>query len=635
MQFSLLPSTLKPLPLGAIAPRGWLFAQLRLQADGLTGHLDEFWPSVKESRWIGGNCEGWERGPYWLDGLIPLAFLLKDEQLQAKAHHWVDTILAYQHADGWLGAKDDAHEGEGIAALDPWPLFVLFKAFLQWYDATGDERIVPALLRCASRVQTLLEDEPLRSWARQRWADFVLCLHCLFELCGEAWLLDLAATCRTQGYDWSWHFSDLPLKRKTRHEDLGEEVALPLHGVNNAMGLKSGPVWWRQSGDEDDHLETGRALVELDRYHGSATGMFNADEHLAGLSPSQGFETCAIVEAMFSLEVAGAITGDAQLFDRLEQIAFNALAASCTADMWAHQYHQQTNQVLCSIAPRDWTDSGQRTNLFGQDVNFGCCQANLHQGWPKFAAHLWMRSRDGGLTATAYAPCMVSIEANGVRVTIEEETSYPFLERVRFTVRSAVPVSFVLRLRIPMWAQQARVSVNGHEYQTVSGDFVTLERQWQDGDEVMLHLPMPVRTETRPNGALSLHRGPLLLALPLDEAWHDVDCPYTAQEPRATEREVYPTPPRNNWNYALPNISFDYELLEVHEYTIGAMPFDGAAPPVEVEVPACRVPEWTIKNNSATPPPESPVQTREPLEQLTLVPYACARLRVAEFPTSV
>ena len=86
----------------------------------------------------------------------------------------------------------------------------------------------------------------------------------------------------------------------------------------------------------------------LDRYHGQATGIFTCDEHLAGRSPSQGTELCTVVEAMYSLELLSAITGDARLGDRLEKLAFNALPATFKKDMTAHQYDQQCNQVICS-----------------------------------------------------------------------------------------------------------------------------------------------------------------------------------------------------------------------------------------------------------------------------------------------
>ena len=39
----------RPLPLGSIEPAGWLRRQLQLQANGLSGHLDEFWPDVAQS----------------------------------------------------------------------------------------------------------------------------------------------------------------------------------------------------------------------------------------------------------------------------------------------------------------------------------------------------------------------------------------------------------------------------------------------------------------------------------------------------------------------------------------------------------------------------------------------------------
>ena len=53
----------RPLPLGSVLPQGWLLRQLRQQADGLSGHLDEFWPDVNKSQWFGGPAEGWERAP--------------------------------------------------------------------------------------------------------------------------------------------------------------------------------------------------------------------------------------------------------------------------------------------------------------------------------------------------------------------------------------------------------------------------------------------------------------------------------------------------------------------------------------------------------------------------------------------
>src|SRR5664279_4175026 len=92
-----------PLALSQIEPRGWLERQLRIQADGLSGHLDEFWPDIRDSRWFGGQAEGWERAPYWLDGFIPLAYQLKDPALIAKVERYMGYILDHQQESGWLG----------------------------------------------------------------------------------------------------------------------------------------------------------------------------------------------------------------------------------------------------------------------------------------------------------------------------------------------------------------------------------------------------------------------------------------------------------------------------------------------------------------------------------------------------
>ena len=85
-----------------IKPEGWLRRQLEIQAAGLSGNLDKMWPDVRDSAWLGGDREGWERVPYWLDGFIPLAHLLDDADLLARANRYVHAIVDRQQADGWI-----------------------------------------------------------------------------------------------------------------------------------------------------------------------------------------------------------------------------------------------------------------------------------------------------------------------------------------------------------------------------------------------------------------------------------------------------------------------------------------------------------------------------------------------------
>jgi hypothetical protein len=144
------------------------------------------------------------------------------------------------------------------------------------------------------------------------------------------------------------------------------------------MALKAAAVWYLVTNNGGDREAAYQMLRELDLYHSLPNGIFSADEHYAGHNPSQGTELCAVVEAMFSLETEMAILGDAVFGDRLEKIAFNPLPGTFTKDMWAHQYDQQPNQVMCTLANRNWATNGPDSNLFGLEPNFGCCTANMH-----------------------------------------------------------------------------------------------------------------------------------------------------------------------------------------------------------------------------------------------------------------
>ena len=74
----------------------------------------------------------------------------------------------------------------------------------------------------------------------------------------------------------------------------------------------------------------------------------------------------------------------------------------------------QANQVLVNIAKRNWSTNKDNSNVFGLEPNFGCCTANMHQGWPKFVESLWMASPEGGLAVVAYGPSVVTAKVEAI-----------------------------------------------------------------------------------------------------------------------------------------------------------------------------------------------------------------------------
>ncbi len=196
----LAPNAFYTLPLGAIRPSGWLREQLQIQANGLGGHLDETWADVgSNSGWLGGTGESWERGPYFLDGLIPLAYLLDDARLKAKAQKFVDWTLTNQASTGMIGPRSND---------DWWPRMVMLKALVQYQEATGDPRVIPVLLRYSAYQLKALPGRPLRDWGRFRWQDNALVGIWLYNRTGDANVLELVRLLHKQGYDWQAQFSD-------------------------------------------------------------------------------------------------------------------------------------------------------------------------------------------------------------------------------------------------------------------------------------------------------------------------------------------------------------------------------------------------------------------------------------------
>ena len=602
-----------PFTHGEIKAQGWLLRQLRIQAEGLSGHLDKVWPDIRDSKWIGGDRDGWERVPYWLDGFIPLAYLLDDEDLKARAKRYIDGILSGQEEDGWICpcAK------EARDTYDVWAFMLILKVFALYADLSGDERIQDAMTRALRCLEKHLHHHTLFNWGAARWYECLIPIFWLYDKAPEEWLIDLCYRLRTQGMDYEKTFAPY------RDQNWKRQWTFDTHVVNLAMCLKQEALMVRLTGGDPDAFAL-KAHETLRRYHGMAVGHFTGDECVAGTSPVQGSELCSVVEAMYSFEQLLAASGNPHWADEAERLAFNALPATTGADMWTHQYDQMTNQIRCERLPEDhvvFGTNGPESHLFGLEPNFGCCTANFNQGWPKFALSAFMRAEDG-VASCLIAPSEVCFAHEGVRVSVRLETEYPFKGGARYTVTADAPVTLALHLRIPSAAKRARV--DGEAAQP--GTFYTVSRTWEGTQTIDVQFDFACELAERPGDMRCLWRGPLLYSVAIAERWEKRE--YTNQ---GVERKYpycdYEIYPQSAWNYA-----FTDEQFDVREKEIGAYPFSASEPPVEILANLAPV-DWPEAYGVCLPAPASR-KAQGPVQTVRMIPYGCTNLRMTEMPVA-
>ena len=590
-----------------IKPQGWLKRQLEIQAEGLCGNLDKVWRDVRDSAWIGGEAEGWERVPYWLDGFIPLAYLLENEDMIARAKKYIDAILSFQKPSGWICPCTD----EEIPAYDSWAVQLISKVLVVYYECSGDARIPEVLYRVVKNYYELLKGGTVQlfRWGKYRWYETFIAIRFLAERHNEPWLADLAKILREQGADYS--------KMTELWKHPVNKWTLDTHIVNLAMMLKYEALTCDLLGE--DYTDVADRLVTVLReYNGTPVGTFTGDECLSGVSPIQGTELCAVAEQMYSYEWLLAHTGDSKWAERLEMLAFNALPATISDDMWAHQYVQQSNQIACQKLPGRsiFRTNGREAHLFGLEPNYGCCTSNFGQAWPKLAlsAFMW---RDGAIFSAVPVPAALKTEDASVVL----KTNYPFENKLEYTVDAKKDTK--LYVRVPSFAKN--LAVNGK----VSAAREELVFDLPAGKTTQIEIKfdtVPVLFD-RPYSLKSVKCGSLVFSLPIayEQKMHEYEKDLVERKYPYCDYEYIP---RSDWNYALSSPFFTVEPRAVSE-----VPFSSENPPVVLKARVKKI-AWGLEEGYTTVCAKQP-QSRMPLsgeEEIEFYPYGCAKLRMTELP---
>src|SRR5690554_362232 len=201
--------------LGEIEPNGWIKDQLVIMRDHSTGHLDEIYDKIKiDNGWLGGQGDSWEETPYWLDGAVPLAYLLDDQRLKDKVQRYIDWSIEHQRPSGYFGPitnweresgqyVDQEHCEQGA---DWWPRMLMLKVIQQYYTATQDKRVLPFMQRYFDYQLATLDTCPIgkwTEWAASRGVENMRVVQWLYSITGDQNLLKLSEKIKSQSFDWS------------------------------------------------------------------------------------------------------------------------------------------------------------------------------------------------------------------------------------------------------------------------------------------------------------------------------------------------------------------------------------------------------------------------------------------------
>jgi uncharacterized protein len=628
-----------PLPPGAVEPAGWLRDWAVAAAHGITGHLDERHACFRDG-WKGPfqiqtsqanpDGTGWplEQCGYWLDGLVRLGYVLHDEALIAKAKARLGPIVDGVNRGGrsFIYWKKEPPEG-----FNSWAHSQFARAMVAWYKATGEKRILDALVRALCDYPV-----PMGHLSFDNTSSSGLCnVDAILEtylLSGDRRLLDrLRAAIRAP-----------EVESALRAWADGRFLAGHATGAYEQMRLPA--LFYLATGEPRCLQASLRAFQWSDQNHMLPSGVTSGEEFFSGVGAFRLTETCHVEAQLWSSVWLYRIMGQRSWGDRIERAFFNAGAAPVARDFQTMCYYQSPNRILAESLPSEQPEHPGRGCLRFTRLGYPgvlCCVGSMNRIVPDYVMHLWMATRDQGLAATLYGPCTVKALA-GVKVPVKLtcETAYPFEEKIRVTVRPERKAFFPLYFRVPAWCAGGQIAVNGSPVSAEpdAKGFVRICRQWTAGDTVLLGFPMSVRVargfeteyprSTRqyfayePDVAFqqrrlpyeSVYYGPLLFALAIPD-----------QDPN--------TPlPGARWQYALANeagraggdIAVERKAMPLK----WNWPLDA---PLALRAPA-RAFDWRPTETQALP--ARPV-AGEATDTIRLVPYGCTKFRISMFPMTV
>ena len=217
-------------------------------------------------------------------------------------------------------------------------------------------------------------------------------------------------------------------------------------------------------------------------------------------------ETCASVALIFWAQRMLHLDLDGKYADILERALFNGALTGLSRD-GEHYFYENPLESDGRHSRWEWHICP-------------CCTMNSARLIASVGGYFCSESKDG-VALHLYGGIATTVEIGGRKVSIREESNYPWSGAVKISIDPENEAEFSVKLRIPGWAKGAKAAVNGSSIDptTARNGYLDIRRVWRKGDVVTLDLPMaPERLYAHPMvrmdvGRVALRRGPLVYCL--------------------------------------------------------------------------------------------------------------------------
>jgi uncharacterized protein len=289
---------------------------------------------------------------------------------------------------------------------------------------------------------------------------------------------------------------------------------LPVHAYSHVNSFSSAAMAYAISGERRYLDICINAFDFLQHTQCYATGGYGPDERL--MPPDGSLGRSLDVNAFHAEIPCGSwaafklclylmsFTGEARYGDWIETILYNAMGASLPTEADGKTFYYG-----------DYSISAGRKSFYWHE--WPCCSGTYLQNMAEYYNLIFLRDAQG-LYVNLYVPSELHWTHGGESIVVRQATLYPESEDVVISLAMKRACAFALRFRIPQWSKTGAVfTLNGEgiEVPVEPGQWASLDRLWQDGDQVTIAFPLELRAvavdEQHPDRVAILY-GPIVLA---------------------------------------------------------------------------------------------------------------------------